>query len=222
MFGKAISKDPSYARAYARLANWHAYHVYSPLVSFEKTQRTVRQLTRQALDCASHDTVDLSFMASAHLLIGDHDLARQYTNRARQRNPNHFIIMMHAAMNFAWQGETDKSLIWLKRFLQVAPTIYGSSAEIAFEVYYMAERYNDAITAAATFRTDGEFVVELAAAYAQAGRVDEAVALRRQFEENMPQGHSFETHKEAILRTCARQRERNLWCEGYRKAGFRC
>ena len=217
---RAIAADPTYARAYSRLANWHAYQVYFPFAPFEAIQSRVRQLTRRALDCISIDTVDLSYAASAHLLIGDHEVSALYNDRALKKNPNHFDVMMHAAMNFAWRGETENSLVWLERFMKAVPIAYSSSAEVTFEVFFLAEQYEAAIAGAATFPIKGEFFVELAAAYGQAGRFEEAAALRELFEASKPEGHTFEAHVEAILRTCARERERDLWREGYRKAGF--
>lgn len=220
-FEQAIATDSTYAYAYARLAHWHAYNVYAPLVSFEETRDKVRHFSQLALDGASLDTVGMCFISSSYLLIGDHETSRRYRDQVIQRNPNHHYIMVQAMMNFAWHGESERALRWLARYRNISPIAYAADAEVDFEVLYLAEQYDEAIAAMLFFPGHmGEASVELAAAYAQAGRIKEAEKLRQTFEDTKPVGHTFEAHAKAILRTCAHERERDLWREGYRKAGF--
>lgn len=220
-FEEAITMDPMCARAYANLANWHAYQVYTPLVSFDESQTRVRELGGKALNIAPNDPVNLAILAAAYLMIGDFDLCRQCIGKAIRINPNHYGVMGVAACVSAWLGDTAEAQEWLELYTLHDPLSHATYEEIAFEVYYLAERYDDAIAAMARW-TDVtmDAVVELAAAHAQAGRIEEARALRKRFEAEAPPGHSFEDHQRAILRTCARERERELWREGYRKAGF--
>ncbi len=60
----------------------------------------------------------------------------------------------------------------------------------------------------------------LSAAYAQLNRMDEAQAMRRQFENKLPEGYAFKEFLSATLGMCARQDDRGNWIEGFRKAGF--
>lgn len=220
-FEKAIAVDSECARAYANLANWNAYDGYSPLARFKDIQSRVRTYGSKALNAGPNDPVNLALVASAYMMIGDFDLCRTCISKAIQINPNHYTVMGLAAMIKAWLGETEDSLDWLKYYIQNNPLSRAANDEIAFEVYYLAEQYEEAIFAMARWTdVSSDIVVDLAAAYAQAGRIDEARALRKRFEAEKPPGHTFDDHQKAILRTCAQERERELWREGYRKAGF--
>ncbi len=50
--------------------------------------------------------------------------------------------------------------------------------------------------------------------------MDEAQAMRRQFENKLPEGYAFKEFLSATLGMCARQEDRDNWIEGFRKAGF--
>jgi len=217
-FEKAIKADPNCARAYANIANWCAYDGYAPLVRFEDVQSKVRTYASKALNAEPNDPINLALVASSYMMIGDFDLCRTCINKALSINANHYIVMGLTAMIRAWLGETEESLKWLEQNIQNNPLSRAANDEIAFEVYYLAERYDAAMARWTDVSSD--IVVELAAAYAQAGRLDEAQALRERFEAEAPKGHTFEDHQKAVMRTCAYARQRELWREGYRKAGF--
>lgn len=220
-FEKAIAIDPMCARAYANLAILHAYNVYAPLNSFKESQHLIRTYCDKALSAEPNDPVIVATLAGAYIMIGDFEACRKCIDRAIRINPNHYRVMSHAAFIKAWFGETEESLEWLDWFNQHDPLSRSVYDEVAFEVYYLAERYDDAIAALAGWsEVSFDIAVELAAACAQAGRMEEATALRERFEAEAPPGHSFKDHQRAIFRTCARERERELWREGYRKAGF--
>ena len=85
----------------------------------------------------------------------------------------------------------------------------------------MAERFDDAINAIAGWQNPLiHLVANFSAAYAQAGRLDEAVAFRKQFENCCPSNYSIDDHVSQLLKMCALQKHRDLWLEGFRKAGF--
>ncbi len=52
------------------------------------------------------------------------------------------------------------------------------------------------------------------------GRMEEAQALRRQYENNLSEGFGFNDFLSAQPTMCARQEDRDKWLEGFRKAGF--
>jgi TolB-like protein len=220
-FEKAIAADPMCARAYANLALWYAYQVYLPFASFEDIQARVRELGDKALEIEPNDPVNLAALANGYLMIGDFDLCRQCASKAIRTNPNHYVVMGFAALALAWLGDIEAAQEWLELYALHDPLSSTASAEIYFEIYYLAERFDDAIAVMARLKDLlPDISSELAAAYAQAGRLEEARELRQRFEAQAPRGLTFEHRKNAILRTCARERERELWREGYRKAGF--
>ena len=85
----------------------------------------------------------------------------------------------------------------------------------------MPGAFGDAIAAIANFPDKiPEIIAEVAAAYAQAGRMEEAQTLRKQFEETRSESYTFQDHLPSILRLCAYEPERERRLKGYRKAGF--
>jgi adenylate cyclase len=171
-FEKAIAADPICARAYANLAAWHAYSAFTPLTCFEDVQSKVRTYSDKALIVEPNDPVILETVAYVYLLIGDLDLSRKFITRAIRINSNNYRVMASAALIMAWLGETKESLDWLERFTQHDPLSQAVFDEVGLEVYYMAERYDDAITAMAGWADFPVHVAAmLAATHAQAGRI---------------------------------------------------
>lgn len=219
---KAIELDPTFARAYSLLAGWYGYQSFSPLVDLQEVTATVNQYSKRAIELAPDNPFVLTHLATAHCNVGDHFLARHNIEKAIRLSPNHRFTVGIAAFVYAWVGETEASVAWLDRYLGTAPLSLGvSDNELIFEVLYMAERFDEAIAVmSGQSEISTEEAVEYAAACAQAGQSEKAEELRHRFEEEKPEGHTFEAHAEAILRMCARERERDLWIDGYRKAGF--
>jgi len=220
-FERAIEADPKCARAYAHLANWHAYSITAHCAPADEASRLTRRMAEKAQQIEPKDPVLLSILAEAYLMIGDLEPARRCIDRAIKINPNHYMVMIFAADIFAWFGDIDQALRWRDLYLRHDPQSNASTSEVDFEVYFMAERFDDAINAIAGWQNPLiHLLANFAAAYAQAGRLDEAVAFRKQFENSCPSNYSIDDHVAATLKMCALQKHRDLWLEGFRKAGF--
>ena len=90
-----------------------------------------------------------------------------------------------------------------------------SDGEILSEVSYLAGRFGDAIAAIADFPDKiPEITSEVAATYAQAGRMEEAQTLRVQFEETRPECDTFQDRLPSIMHLCAYEPERERWLKG--------
>ncbi|MCZ6859028.1 MAG: hypothetical protein O7I42_01885 [Alphaproteobacteria bacterium] len=221
LFEQAIEADPNCARAYAHLANWHAYSITAHCAPAEEARRLTRSMAEKAQHIEPNDPVILSILAEAYLMIGDLEPARKCIDRAVKINPNHYMVMIFAADVFAWLGDIDEALRWRDLYLRHDPQSNASTIEVDFEVYYMAERYDDAIDVIAGWQNPLiHLIANFAAAYAQAGRLDQAAALRMQFEKICPADYSIENHVSEQLKMCALQKHRDIWLEGFRKAGF--
>ena len=61
-----------------------------------------------------------------------------------------------------------------------------------------------------------------AAAHAQAGNQTQAATLREQYLAQSTSSDDFAKFLAALTRSCALQKHRDLWLEGFRKAGFEC
>lgn len=93
--------------------------------------------------------------------------------------------------------------------------------EGAFDVFYMARRYEDAIEAFHGWRNPPcHMYAELAAAYAQLERMGEAQAAMANYERTRPPGFDPVQVATAHARMCARREDGDHWLEGYRKAGL--
>ncbi|MEM6409617.1 MAG: winged helix-turn-helix domain-containing protein [Pseudomonadota bacterium] len=220
-FEKAIAADPSSSRANANLAQWHANQLLLSADSFELTADLVRMYANRALETDQTNALNLCYLSGAYLILGEHDLVRNFTDKMIALNPNHYMVMIYAAENFGWMGDLEASMHWLAKYWQVVPKSYGADVGSSCELYYMAERYEDAIDVMTSFpNINHAHAIVLAACHAQLGNTEATEAYRLRAEALKPTGFDFSEYETAILRLCARERERALWREGHRKAGF--
>jgi adenylate cyclase len=221
LFEQAIEVDPQCARAYAHLANWHAYSIVAHCAPADEARQLTRSLGEKALQIEPNDPIILGFVAEAYCMAGDLEVARRCIDKAIKINPNHHYVMVLAADVLAWLGDVDEALRWRELYARHDPLSPASSAEADFEVYFLAERYEHAIAAIAGWHSlPLHLLAESAAAYAQAGLLAEAQALRERFENSLPPGYTIDDHVAAVLSMCAQQKHRDQWLEGYRNAGF--
>ena len=221
LFEQAIEADPHCARAYAQLANWHAYSIFAHYAPADEARQLTRSLGEKALQIEPSNPIILAFLAEAYLMVGDLEFARRCIDKAIKINPNHHYVMVFAATVLAWLGEVDEALRWRELHARHDPLSVASAAEMDFEVYFMAERYEDAVATIDRWHSvPPHMLAEAAAAYAQAGRPKEAQALREQFENSLPTGYTIDDHVAAVLSLCAQQKHRDQWLEGFRNAGF--
>jgi adenylate cyclase len=221
LFERAIEADPHCARAYAQIANWHAYSISAHCVPMEEAGQKTRDLAAKAIRIEPNDPVMLAFVAEAYLMSGDLGLARRCIDKAIKLNPNHYYVMLFAAIVLAWLGEVDEALRWRDLYLRHDPMYGPAVAEAEFEIFYLTERYEDAIRALLGWQDlPIHLLADSAAAHAQAGRLEEAGALRERFESRLPPDYTIKDHVSNYLKMCALQKHRDILLEGYRKAGF--
>lgn len=220
-YEKAIAADPECARAWANLADWHACSSVTHFVPLDEARRKTRELGETALNIAPNDAIVLAIMADAYAGVGDTTLSRQCLDKAIRLNPNHHSVIIFAANTLAWLGDVDAAQEWLERYLRHDPLWAAEAMEVCLEVYYVAGRYEEAVAAIARWSDLPLHVLAAsAAAHAQCGRLEEAAALRKLYEEGLPEGRSFEAHIVAPTRLCPNPELVERWLEGFRKAGF--
>lgn len=221
LYNKAMAADPDCARAFADLANWHACRWLSGQVGYDEAHRQTRDLGERALTLAPKEAIVLALLADAYANVGEETLARQCIIEATRRNPNHHAVILFAASTLAWLGDLGPAQAWLARALRHDTSWTATAMEVSLEVCYAAGRFDEAVASVARWSDlPLDLVAALAAANAQAGRRDEAAALRAHYEDHLPEGQSFESHVLAPLRLCPDAMQVALWLEGYRKAGF--
>jgi adenylate cyclase len=221
LYEKAIEIDPLCARAYTRLAAFHAYSVFVHGVSVEDAAQTARSLAERALDLDPSDPAVQATVAEAYILVGEHDLARSHIEKAIKLNPNEYIVMHFAGLVLGYLGDHDDALRWLDKNSRHDPAPGDSLREKYFDTSYMARRYEEAIEAVRGWRDPPcHMYAEIAAAYAQLDRMDDAQAALANYQRAQPPGFDPVQVTHAHARMCALKEDRDHWLEGYRKAGL--
>jgi TolB-like protein len=217
----ALRADPNCARAYANLANWHSCSGQTLFADMDQARDLTRELAEKALSLQPGDALVLAIVADAYASIGDFTAARQCLDKALALNPNHHAVMGFAASTLPWLGEVEEAVTWLERYQRHDPLWQATAMEVAFEVYYMAGRYEEAVAAIARMIDLPQHLLPLAAAaQAKCGHLDEAERLRLRYEAELPKGQSFEHHILQSLRLTAHESVVDQWLDGLRKAGF--
>ena len=220
---KVIAADPQSAYAYAHLADWHGYSILAHGVGHQEARSKTLAVAKKAIQLDPNASTILSFVAQAYGVIGELEMARNCLEKAIKHNPNSYIVMSVAGLIFAYLGDLDEALRWNEKFLRYDPVSIESYREASLEINYIAGRYEDAIKCFVGWHNPPRHSLAVAAAaYAQAGYYAEAVKLREEHAARVSSGCSFADLISAQMRWCAHQKQRDLWLEGYRKAGFDC
>jgi len=218
---KAIDADAHCGLAYAHLANWHAYSVMAHCAPADEARRLTITFAEKAVHLDPNDATLLSIIGEAYMMSGDLELARQSTDKAIKLNPYNYNVMSFVCVTLAYLGDMEDALRWNERIIRHDPISMDAVREGSLEIYYMAGRYEDAIMCFTGWHNPPRHALaDAAAAYAQAGRHDEAAKLRERYEATLPPDYTFAENLAAQLKMCALQKHRDMWVEGYRKAGF--
>ncbi len=221
LFKKAIEIDPLCARAYTRLAAYHAYSVFAHGIAADEAVQLARSFAERALKIDPNDPVVQGTAAEAYILVGEHELARRHIEKAITLNPNDYIVMHMAGVVLAYLGDHEDALKWRRLASRQDPYAGVAMLEMYFDSYYMARRYEDAIESIKGWRDPPpHMLVAIAAAYAQADHMDDARAVIEQFERTRPSNWDAVEVAYAHVRMCAQPEDRDHWLEGYRKAGI--
>ncbi|MEX1109046.1 MAG: adenylate/guanylate cyclase domain-containing protein [Dongiaceae bacterium] len=218
---KAIEIDPTYARAYSRLSVFYSYSMITQADDNDEAMRLARSYAEKALAIDPDDAFVQLFASLNYQMIGELDLAGYHIDKAIALNPNETMVLRFAGMILGYLGRHDEALEWKDRYLRVDPHYAEAFREVVFDIYYNARRFDDAVTQFQGWRDPpAHMFLELAAAYAQLDRMDEARAAVTEFEKRKPAGYDPGAYIRAQVRMCARHEETDRWREGYRKAGL--
>ena len=180
MFEKAIRLDPNYAAAYAGLAEthfqgWHGGWSEAPDRSFagffENAEKSV------ALDEA--DSRTLSVLGTAHLFRREFDQARSNLDRALRLNPIDTRTLIQMARYDMLVGKPERGIQRVNEASRMDP--FGKFGWYLGQAYYVARRYDEAISAFKSVRNPIALIhAWIAASYAQADRESEAKQAARE------------------------------------------
>jgi adenylate cyclase len=180
MFQKAIELDPAYATAHAALAE-----SYVQMMEYGWTEFPVKAGQR-ALDLVNNALALDESSAAAHALLGaayvyqeEYDLAFSELQRAIELNPNDASSYRVLGWGLLFTGHVDEAIDALQTALRFDPNSSPSTFFLLGIGYYFKEQFDKAIgTLRKGVSRKSDFVdfhIALAAAYARAGRQEDAV-----------------------------------------------
>jgi TolB-like protein/DNA-binding winged helix-turn-helix (wHTH) protein/Tfp pilus assembly protein PilF len=179
-FQQAVERDPSYARAYAGLADCYTLMSSYAITPAKETMPKARAASKRALELDDRlAEAHTSAALVAEIYDWDWKKAEAEFRRAIELNPNYATAHHWYAECLAWQGRFDEAFQEIELARQLDPLSLIILADRAV-FHYFAHRYDEAI---AEFQGVVEMEPEfprtpmLALALAQKGRYPEALEL---------------------------------------------
>ncbi len=229
LYQQAIEFDPQFALAYSRLAATDNVLAGMGLGNDDTWSETLKTVQRALVLDSDNNW--------SHLALGWTLLRRQRFDEGEEQiekalalNRNDADCISWVALGFVMLGRTEEAYELISEAMHLNPLHPNSYHLICGNAAYFTDRYEDAIR---EFRQGGEYGIwhhaNLAAAYGQAGRIEEARAeaaifvekRRKQLETRrtpVPAGN-LELATERIKRF-RRQIDRDRYLDGLRKAGL--
>ena len=181
LFQDALERDPSYAPAYAGIADcfallgWVAFGALPPNEAFPRAESAVRKaLELDETLAEAHNT-----LAWIKLVYGWHwEEAEREFQRAVELNPRYAMAHSWYGLHLAWTGRTDEAIEASNRAMELEPLSLIIHT-LAGWVSYFAERYDDSIGLyEKAIELDPRYVrahLGLGWAYEQLGQLDLAI-----------------------------------------------
>jgi len=144
LFERAVSLDPSFARAYAGIARCHLELAYEGYISFEKALEQSWPRVAKALELDPN--LAEAFITRADVLFMADDLkgSQVEIRKALELNPNHaraYLIYAHAS---AALGETDEMVRNIEKAYQLDP-LSPEVIRYVGQYYLYADRKEDCL-----------------------------------------------------------------------------
>ena len=221
MFKRSIELDSRFASAYVGLG-W-SYYIEAtagwtefPLQAMEKA------LTygEKALSFGEPDADTYALLGSVYLRMENYDLAINQLQRAIQLNPNQALSHLQLGSIMLYAGQTDEAIQLLQAGLRFDPYSGPENDWRLGLAYYLKSKYKDAIRVLeqplSRYPNSAWSYIALAAAYAQAGRSEDA---KRSAEMAKKLHPFFEVDSSFTLFRNPEDRDKIL--DGLRKAGLK-
>jgi serine/threonine-protein kinase len=179
-FGRALDKDPRFARAWTGIAKawlWLADAYVKPIEAYSN----VRRAALNAINIDDSEAEAHVYLAETKRILdwdlrgAESEYLRALEIDSNSTTSNYFIAAFYAAI-----GERDKTLTYLRRTAKIDPTSLWVS-NFAGEIYRYFGLIDEAMAAGErSLQLDPTFLYSeplLAALYREMGRFDDAIAL---------------------------------------------
>lgn len=223
---EAAAIDPTYAAAQAWLALQYAYQVFSGSMGLtpEELGPKSRAIAKRALELNDRDPFVhmAASMSFGFTPGGNKDRGLRHIEIATSMNPHDSEIMLLRAWHLAFFGRFNEALELVQQVRRLNPFSARVVSECLTDVYYMMGDYKQCL---ATYEdwseAPAQALVVFAACYGQLGAGAEAQRSLKNATEKAAGGFDPQRFAEMQIAICARQREADLWRDGFRKIGLR-
>ena len=178
-FEKAIDRDPSYGKPYAKIAWAHLVDVW--LGWSEDTSFSMAEALKFATAAIQHDDDEAWgywAMAGYHMFGGHHDRAISAYQRALELNPNDADVLNDFGQCLSFAGRAKEGVEVVHKAMRLNPHYPDYWIMQLGPIYFDARRYEDAISTLEGLQSLHAISVQLylAASHAALGHADRAHA----------------------------------------------
>jgi adenylate cyclase len=178
-FEKAIERDPSYGKPYAKIAWAHLVDVW--LGWSEDTSFSMAEALKFATAAIQHDDDEAWgywAMAGYHMFGGRHDRAITAFQRALELNPNDADVLNDFGQCLSFAGRATEGVEVVHKAMRLNPHYPEYWVMQLGPIYFDARRYEDAVSTLEKLHSKDMIGVQLylAASYAALGHTDQARA----------------------------------------------
>ncbi|MER8384669.1 adenylate/guanylate cyclase domain-containing protein [Mesorhizobium sp. M0166] len=218
-YQRAIELDPSYGRAYAKLAHYKQLEWFRDMGPSDAVLAEAYDIAKKAVALSPNDPVCLNILGWVLLHRRDFDVASQLYTRALELNPHDPEQVSYQGTYQTFAGEPQSALDWFER-ARVLDPLYEPSWYWPFRglAHFIAHRPDKAVVDLGRSSTMPTWVkVYLAAANALLGRSQEAKSYTLLVLRGAPEfsGRRFATKEPYKL-----DGDRNTLLNGMREAGL--
>ena len=178
-FEKAIERDPSYGKPYAKIAWAHLVDVW--LGWSEDTSFSMAEALKFATAAIQHDDDEAWgswAMAGYHMFGGHHDRAISAYQKALELNPNDADVLNDFGQCLSFAGRATEGVEVVHKAMRLNPHYPDYWVMQLGPIYFDARRYEDAISTLEKLHSRDTIGVQLylAASHAALGHTDQARA----------------------------------------------
>lgn len=222
LLSHAIDCDPSFAKAYGKMAWSHLIDAMYGLVDdYDAAMERAREWALKGVGVDDTDSWALWALAGHDMLSNRHEQALEEFRRAVDSNPNDAEVITDFSLCLSYAGHAVEGIEWAHKAMRLNPHHHEWYTAQLGQLYFDARRYDMAISTFARLRNMDSALLRIyqAASFAALSRMDEAAASIRRALELDPES-SLEKWTAPRLAPYAREEDRNHLREHLVAAGL--